>query len=422
MSPIFLLAAVALIVAQVVLPKRWAFLPLLIAIAHLGDRGLVSQFTPVRCIFIIGIFRAMGDGSLSFGPGANKIDRYALFFAIWAIFTAPFHTESEFNPYTERLGLALNILGSYLYGRAYLVGPDILLRLAKAAAVILLPLAIMMSYEAATGKNLYKVLGARSGFATVRGEELRAKGPFGHAIIAGTIGACLLPLMWYLKRHSKILCYAGLWATTTITFSTASSGPIAAYGVSIMLLIYWRWRHLLPLTKKVIIVVLIFLNFTMSRPIWFLIARIDLVGGSTGWHRSKLIDQSIRYLGDWWLFGTDYTRHWMHSGVSFSRNHTDITNYYLQMGVWGGLPLMLLMLAMIYKSLRRLETTMVDMRESGNKEEFGLWCVWICIISQCVSFISIAYFDQSYAFFFAILGMVSALQLNQQEYRKNNSS
>ena len=332
-----------------------------------------------------------------------------MIFAIWALFTAPFHTESEFNPYTERLGLALNVMGAYLYGRAYLIGPTIIGDFSKALAIIMIPFAIMMSIEASTGVNYYKSLGARSGFAGVRGEELRAKGPFGHAIIAGTTGACLIPLMLYLRRNSKKLSYIGLWCATVITFSTASSGPMAAWGISIMFLVYWRWRHLLSLHKKLLVVLLIIANFAMSRPIWFLIARIDLAGGSTGWHRSKLIDQSIRYLDEWWLFGTDYTRHWMFSGVSFSANHTDITNYYLQMGVWGGLPLMIIFIALIYSSLRKLEVKMEAIRPEKHPEEFGIWCVWIAIVSQCVSFISIAYFDQTYALFFAMLGMVPGL-------------
>lgn len=414
MSPVFILATLALIVAQLALPKKWAFLPLMIAVFHLGDRGLVSEFTPARLVFLVGMMRAISNGSFSFSPGANRVDLYVLLFCVWALITAPFHTESEFNPYTERLGLALNIGGSYLYGKAYFTGPDILYRFTKSMAIVMIPLAIMMYIEASTGRNNYYILGARSAHAIVRGDELRAKGPFGHAIIAGTTGACLLPLMLYLRKYSKLWGNVGLVVATMITFSTASSGPIAAYGVSLMLLVFWKWRHLLPLSKKVLVVTLIFLNFAMSRPVWFLIARIDLVGGSTGWHRSKLIDQSIRYLGDWWLFGTDYTRHWMFSGVSFSKNHTDITNYYLQMGVWGGVPLILFFLFMIYKTLRLLERTMVDMRATNNREEFGLWCLWICIIAQCVSFVSISYFDQTYALFFSLLGMVPALMQSQE--------
>lgn len=421
MNPLLIVVTVVLVIAQFTLPRKWAFVPLFIAIFHLGDRGLISQFTPVRCIFIFGLLRATIGGHLEFSPGKNKADLMVLLFGIWALFTAPFHTESEFNPYTERLGLALNVMGSYIYGRSYLNGEEILQRFSKAIAYIMLPFAIMMSVEASTGKNYYKALGARSGFAGVRGDEMRAKGPFGHAIIAGTTGACLLPLMLFLRRRQKKLAYASLWAATTITFSTASSGPMAAYGISILLLVFWRWRHLLPLSKKMLLFALIGLNFVMSRPVWFLIARIDLAGGSTGWHRSKLIDQAIRYLGDWWLFGTDYTRHWMHSGVSFSANHTDITNYYLQMGVWGGVPLILFFLALIYGSLRRLEKRMEVQREEKDPDEFGLWCIWICLISQCVSFISIAYFDQTYALFFSILGMVTFLAKTKPNERERES-
>ena len=41
----------------------------------------------------------------------------------------------------------------------------------------------------------------------------------------------------------------------------------------------------------------------MKAPVWALIQRIDIVGGSSGWHRYELIDQCIKHFSDWWLMG-----------------------------------------------------------------------------------------------------------------------
>ena len=77
----------------------------------------------------------------------------------------------------------------------------------------------------------------------------------------------------------------------------------------------------------------------MKAPVWYLMARIDLVGGSTGWHRAYLIDQALMHLSEWWIAGTDYTRDWMPYGVSWSPDHSDITNHYILLGVTGGIAL-----------------------------------------------------------------------------------
>ena len=88
----------------------------------------------------------------------------------------------------------------------------------------------------------------------------------------------------------------------------------------------------------------------MKAPAYYLLARIDLTGSSTSWHRAALIDMALGHLSEWWAFGTDHTRHWMPYGVPWSDNHSDITNYYISMGVNGGLPLMLLFIAILAKA------------------------------------------------------------------------
>ena len=53
----------------------------------------------------------------------------------------------------------------------------------------------------------------------------------------------------------------------------------------------------------------------MEDPIYFLMARIDISGGSQGYFRAQLIRSLIDHLSEWWLAGKDYTRHWMASGI-----------------------------------------------------------------------------------------------------------
>jgi hypothetical protein len=114
-------------------------------------------------------------------------------------------------------------------------------------------------------------------------------------------------------------------------------------------LLLWPYRHLMKTIRRATVLCYIVAELVMKAPAYYVLAHIDLTGSSTGWHRARLIESTIEHFDEWWLGGTDYTRHWMPTGVSWSENHTDITNHYIQMGVIGGFPLMLLFIATLWK-------------------------------------------------------------------------
>jgi hypothetical protein len=157
------------------------------------------------------------------------------------------------------------------------------------------------------------------------------------------------------------------------------------------------------------LVAIIGLQLVMNNPVWYLMGRIDLTGGSTGFHRAELITQALKSLDEWWLVGTDYTRHWMPYGIGWSKTQVDITNYYLKMGVLGGLPLMLCFIAVLTKSFQLLGRSMRSMRSLGGPTEFMLWCIGAALFAHCVTFLSVAYFDQSFVFLFFVIGAVPGL-------------
>lgn len=405
-------ATLILVLLQLILPRKVAFVALLVAVFHLGNAVVVSEFTPVRLIIIFGILRAIIQRFIQFSP-KNTLDRCAILFGVIALISTIGHEATEFvaSPFIERLGLSLNIVGSYFYARAYTYQSNFIPKLAFWITLIVIPFGILMTLEQNTGRNPYYPLGARSRVSDLRNDGFRAKGPFGHAIISGTAAASVLPFAFFLFSRCKkpIIGLIGLVTLIMGALASVSSGPLAAMGVGFAVLSFWRWRHLLGVFAKGLLVFLIICHFTMSQPVWFLIAKVDIVGGSTGWHRSKLIDSGIQHLSEWWLWGTDHTRHWMPTGVSWNPNNTDITNYFLQIGVWGGLPLMLTFTAMIIISLMKLAKSLLMVRKQGKNREYENWCVFTAIIIHTVSFISIAYFDQAYAIFFLLIGSVPAL-------------
>jgi len=147
----------------------------------------------------------------------------------------------------------------------------------------------------------------------------------------------------------------------------------------------------------------------MNDPVYYLMARIDITGGSTGWHRAALIDSSIHHLSEWWLTGTDHTRHWMPTGVYSSENHTDITNHFLQMGVYGGLPLIVLFCAIIFRAFASLSEVLRVSKAASIHDRFMIWTLGAVLFGHTTAFLGISYFDQTVVFLYLVLAAIGSL-------------
>lgn len=407
MNALLLTFSFALVVAQFALPRRLAFLPLLIAACHTPyNVSLGGEFTAVRLVLLAGLFRATSGGLLRWSA-REPLDLLIAAWSAFALFSAFGHTTG--NPFTYRAGLVFNVLGTYLYTRAYVRDADDFRQLVRGTAVVLIPLACLLALEAVTGANAYHGLGTRFAAALVREERTRAMGPFGTPILAGTLGAVCFPLFAMLWRSDRRLAFCGIGASLTIIVTSASSGPIGTFLLGSGALFLWRWRASLKRIKIAAVVLLILVQLVRERSVWYLISLIDFVGGSTGWHRSRLLDSATGHLGEWWLWGTDYTRHWMPYGLPSNPDHADLTSYYVHLGVIGGLPLLFTLLIIIWRSFRRLGMRRRALRQAGDAEEFTLWCAGSALFAHTVTFFTISYFDQLYVFFYSLIAAIPCL-------------
>lgn len=411
MSVGFIAAVIALVTAQLALPKRLAFLPLVVAACHIGNVEILPELTTARLLILLGLVRAYAGGSFAWSH-KSKLDVLLFCFPVLAALSSLGHQADEYtpSPLHARLGLGFNVFGTYLYARAFLPDMDAFRRYACALPFILLPLALGMAFEHATQRNPYFLLGSASEMANVREGKVRAQGPFRHPILAGTAGATALPfayLLWRLGR--KRLALLGLSSCMGVTLACASSGPLAAVAVTLASVILWPRRHLLKYLLWGAIFLGLLYYVVKGRGPWYLMASIDLVGGSTGWHRAYLIDQGLHYLDEWWLCGADYTRHWMASGVSWNPNMVDFTNYYLHLGVIGGLPLTLSLFGFIGIAFHWLNFRMRALRSQDEPSEIVLWCAAASLATHAISFVSISYFDQMYVVFYMLLGAIPGL-------------
>lgn len=403
MNPLLLIICLLLVVLQMSLSRRWAFLPLLVAACHTPYAPFLGGLTVCRVVILSGLIRAAPNGWLSWSA-RNRLDLLVGIFAIIALCSTLGHQWQLGNPLTARLRLVLDVIGTYLYMRAYLAEADALQWFSRSLAIVIISFAIVLLIEKESGINPYARIGAVNSESMVRDGKIRAQGPFGTPILTGTVGAVAIPLLIPLWRTRRRIAMAGLAASFIVVYATASSGPIGTALLGLAAVTLWKWRqHLKPLLIG-LCVCLIVLQLIKQRPIWYLMALMDLVGGSTGWHRAYLIDMGLQHLNEWWLCGADYTRHWMPYGLAAVPEHCDLTNYYLHLGVMGGLPLTLSLLALQWKSFRLIGGRMAELRTSRSPDEFWLWCLGSALFAHAVTFLSISYFDQIYVFFWGLIG------------------
>ena len=394
-------------------PRRWAPLPLLIGCCHMTmGQGIMlgSINLPIfRMLLIVGLVRVFVKGELLHG-NKNRIDMLIMWWSMWVFFASFFH---EFVPgsgpqYT--LGVIFNITGVYILFRCWSRDADEVCQMIRCIAYILAPVAIEMAFERFTGRNLFSTFGGVPELSQVREGSIRAQGPFGHAILAGTVGATCLPLMIGIWRRYRNSAFIGVISCLFMVFSSASSGPIMSMIFGFGGILLWYYRPGVGILRWLALGIYLMAELCMSRPAYYLISKIDLSGGSTGWHRSRLIEVFIEHFSEWWFVGTDHTRHWMPYGVPIGNgNHIDITNYYISFGVLGGLVSLVLVIVILVYTFRLIGSTLSEESLLSQENRFLIWSLGASMFAHVATGISVAYFDQSMIFFWLDIAVIGSI-------------
>jgi hypothetical protein len=398
-------AALLLGLWQLAVSRRSALIPIVVAAYHVPDLQVLDfGASALRLALLAGLVRVL-FGRVPLKPLAT--DKLFVMWAVILLTTAGGH-ENAGTQFVLRAGLVFDTCAAYLIARWSIRSFADVERLAAGLAVVLVPLAVLMLAEKFMGWSLYQMLGAS--FYMVRPGGLRAAGPFGNAILAGTAAAALLPMfLFLLKSNRRALGLLGVTSCLSIVFASSSSGPYVTMVAALAAVAAWPLRTWVPALLALGVVVIFALALVMNDPVWYVMARIDIAGGSTGFHRAELITQAMNHIGDWWLLGTDYTRHWLPYGIPGRDAHVDITNHYLKLGVMGGVALMVVFIAILVATFRLLVRLSHEPQSAGKQERFALWCLGAALVAHCVSFTGVSYFDQSYVLFIVLIGMIAGL-------------
>ena len=273
----------------------------------------------------------------------------------------------------------------------------------KTIILACIPFALFMIIEQATqGWNFFSILGGVPERSFIRAGKLRAQGAFAHAILAGTFGATLLPLSWGIwHRGKKHIALVGIIISFIITFASSSSGPIITLALGIFGCFFWLLNSHTKIIRNLFFLMIIFLHMVMSAPVWHLISRIDLTGGSTGGHRFRLIDAAVNNFFEWFLVGIKSTAHWGWGLV-------DVTNQYIAEGIGGGILSLILFIVIIAKCFQTIGKSRVRFSARQDMQKY-IWSLGVVLFAHVVSFISVSYFGQIVFFYYLLIGMISSL-------------
>jgi hypothetical protein len=332
------------------------------------------------------------------GLRLNAIDSL---FVLWGISAAVTFSLLwlDVGALVNRIAFIYDAFGIYFAMRLFHRSEEDVRRTVTIFSVGCVIISIGMLVEHFTRFNLFSIVGAANDLDSMSDGRVRSKGPFAHPIIAGTCAAALMPLflgLWW-QGKARLAAVAGAVAATVMTVTSTSSTAALAYAAGIGALFMWPLRKYLRVFRWSVAIILITLHLSMKAPVWALIGHIDLMGGSSSYHRYELINQTILHFWDWYLVGEKTTYQW-------GFNLWDTANTYVETAVTGGLSTLVLFVSIIVCCFRKLGRAR---KKARNRERAKLnWSLGAALFSSAVGFIGITYYDQASVIWYSLVALI----------------
>lgn len=400
---VWMLIAIVLILTR---PREKTITPFLLAFftIPIGQVVLIGgvHFTALRILILAGLARMVLSGSSSGGRFAGKfgaVDRATVLWTVSALIIVSIQWMDS-QALIKNLGDFLDALGGYLVVRFLISNGETIRRTVKVLAAICVIQGGCMISEQITHFNVFGVLGGIPIDVAVRDGQIRSQGVMG-CISAGVFAGILIPLFIWLwtERKSQLTACAGLAGAAAMAITSNSSTSLMACAGSLVGLGFWPLRKQMRAIRWGIVVTLVGLHMVMHGPVWSLIARVDLTGSSSSYHRYYLVDNLIRHFSDWWLIGYRYYNNW-------GWDMWDTCNQFVAVALTGGL-LTLVFYIMIFK---RSFAAIGNARKqvSGDpRQEWFLWCLGSALFASIVAAFGINYMAQLLMLLFPLLSCVS---------------
>lgn len=409
LHPIVLVAMLIAILLIFLLPRGHVIFPVLFSafLIPLGQEILIGglHFFVYRIIILaVGIRMLAAMFSSQAGVFGNRLGNLDLIFALWGFFRALASILSfsfESGAVINQAAFLLDAIGGFFLLRYLIRDDEDVYRALRAFAIISAVIACFMIYERFSGVNLFGVLGGVRIESEVRNGSVRSQGPFQHELLAGTFAATLLPLFFLLWKSgkSRLLGIVGAAGSTVMVLTSQSSTPVLAYLAAVGGICCFCLRRHMQLMRWGIVGALIALQMVMNAPVWYVIRHVDVIGGSSGYHRAQLVNDFIMHFRDWWLIGTTENARW-------GFNMWDLCNQFVAEGEVGGLATFICFVALVSMCFSKIGRAR-KLAEGDRTKEWYFWLLGTALFSHVIAFFGISYFDQTRFAWFALLAVIA---------------
>jgi hypothetical protein len=336
-----------------------------------------------------------------FAGGFNAVDRAVTLWALLEFIMLALEWQ-EVQAVIKGMGDLVVNLGGYLAVRFLIPDREAVRRTIKVLAAICVIQGAFMISEQFTNQNLFTSWGANS--PAFRNGHIRSEGAMG-TLYGGTLAGVVIPLFFWLwtEKRSRMAACAGLAGATAMVFASHASTSWLAYGGALVGIGFWPLRKRMRLVRWGIVAVLVGLQLVMHGPVWSLIEKIDLTGGSSSYHRYMLVDNCIRHFSDWWLIGYKYYGDW-------GFDMWDLCNQFVAAALTGGLVTLVVYLAIYRRSFGAIGTARKHVA-GDRRQEWLLWCLGSVLFATVVASFGINYMVHLTMFFSTLLVCISAAAL-----------
>lgn len=412
-------ASILIFLTVVVLaaPRRWALLGMVAGVLYLTQWTSVDiagfNIFPMRFLEIAGFARVIAHREWSFS-NLNNMDR--LFLLFYSYITIIFLLRSDEN-HAYHIGLAVDATLCYFVFRGLIGSIDDFRWFLRSFIFLLIPYVVILYVEMHTNHNNFSLLGGDITTNMFRGGRIRCIGSFRHPSLLGSLGASFIPLYIGLSfsRRNRPHAIIGILLSLAVVGFSNSSGPLTFAAIGAVGWILWAFRERMHLVRLSILAGIIAIALVMNAPVWYLPTHFSL--GGDAWHRSYLIEVTMRHLGEWWLWGmpTNQTYHWFATRLLVS-DSADITNQFISFGLSAGLMAIVLFVFLLFHAFRSIGKVLGTARLAPGRpqeDEYALWGLGAMLAGHIANFFAITYFDQFYVIWFMQLALISNLA---QEY------
>jgi len=391
-----------------VLGRKYVVVPFVLAIILIpvGQQfyvGGVHLFVS-RILILAALFRVLAsrvpNQRSRFAGGWNSIDTafagYVLISAIATLMRYP-----SGMALINQMGFLWDYLLGYLVMRSLLQDERDTVLAIKWLAAIMVLLAVGMVAEQMRMGNFFGLLGGVASVPEIRNGKIRSQAVFQHALTAGAFAATSIPLLLalWIRGKARFLAALGIIGAMVMTVATQTSTSLLTLAAAIVGVLIWPLRARMKVVTAGLAAFIVGLHLVMKAPVWFLIARIDLTGSSSSYHRAELVDQFVNNFGKWWLIGTKEAATW-------GWDMWDAQNMFVSVGEAGGLAALICYILVISRSFARLGVA--GKRCSSSQRRWLLWLLGAALFANVIAFFGVNYFDQLRMAWFMLISMICA--------------